>query len=320
VLVASLAAAGGVRAETVRLATFNVQNYLAMDRVVEGRFRPAWPKPEREKAAVREIVRAVRPDVLALQEIGPLPYLEELRQDLEREGWAFPFSAIAEAADAERHLAVLSRLPFAEVVVHREIEFPYLGRSERVKRGLLEIAFASGAGEGGAWRLFVVHLKSRWTDAAADPESAQRRLLEARALRDVVLARFPDPSSARFAIVGDFNDSPDSKTLAAFRARGRTRIATLLPAADSRGETWTHLDRSSEVCARVDFLLVSAALERRIVGARGWVHDGPGALDGSDHRLVYADFGARPGSETASPPPPDTPPPASAGIPEQSLP
>ena len=37
----------------VRVATFNVLNYLEMDRRIEGRFRPAYPKPESEKVKVR---------------------------------------------------------------------------------------------------------------------------------------------------------------------------------------------------------------------------------------------------------------------------
>ena len=34
---------------TIRVASYNVHNYLSMDRIVEGRWRPDYPKPEKEK-------------------------------------------------------------------------------------------------------------------------------------------------------------------------------------------------------------------------------------------------------------------------------
>ncbi len=274
-------------AERVRLATFNVLNYLEMDRRVEGRFRPAYPKPEVEKAAVRRAIHAVAPDVLALQEIGSVPHLEELRQDLAREGLDFPHGRLLPAADPERHVAVLSRLPFAEVVEHGELEFTYFGERELVKRGLLEVRFGEGPRE---WRVFVVHLKSRYTDRPDDPLSETRRVLEARAVRDRILEVCPRPEATPFLILGDFNDTTRSRTLAAFRARGRTPIATPLPATDSRGETWTHFFRGEDVYSRVDYILASAAALPGIIGGRATIHEWTGASEGSDHRMVHADY------------------------------
>ena len=277
------------RGAPVRVATFNVRNYTSTDRLVDGRYRPEYPKPEREKAALREILDACRPDVLALQEFGPAPYLEELQQDYEREhpGEGFPFGIVLEAADPERHVAVLSRIPFTRATKHRDITFDYFGGREQVRRGLLGLDFDSGGVE---WTLFVVHLKSRTTDRNDDPMSAEQRLLEARAVRDLILARFPDPAAARFVVAGDFNDTRDSRPLKAFLRRGRTSITQIIPAEDTRGETWTHYYRSADNYSRVDFILASAAAMPCVVGGRGFVVDGADALAASDHRLVYADL------------------------------
>jgi endonuclease/exonuclease/phosphatase family metal-dependent hydrolase len=274
-------------AERVRVATFNVNNYLAMDRRVEGRFRPEYPKTEDEKTALRSIIREIAPDVLALQEIGDASYLEELRRDLIVEGWEFPYSHLLEAGDAERHVAVLSRLPFVRVTPHAALAIQYFGGPEPVKRGLLEITFTSGSDE---WTLFVVHLKSRYTDRSEDPLSATRRLLEARAVRDRVLERFPDPANGLFLIAGDCNDTPDSKPLSALQERGATAICRAIPATDSRGETWTHFYRRADSYSRVDYLLASPALWPRVVGGRAVIHDGASALAGSDHRLVWVEL------------------------------
>ena len=49
-ILAGLAAAGGalaaVRADTLTVATYNVENYVAIPRRIDGAFRPAYPKPE----------------------------------------------------------------------------------------------------------------------------------------------------------------------------------------------------------------------------------------------------------------------------------
>ncbi len=274
-------------AAPVRVATFNVYNYLVMDRRVDGHFRPHYPKPEKEKTAVRTVIREFRPDVLALQEIGPASYLEELRRDLADEGCIYPYGQVLEAADPERHVAVLSRLPFARVNPHPEITFKYFGEPEPVKRGLLEVTFASPSGN---WTLFIVHLKSRYTDRVDDPMSADRRVREARAVRDVILEEFPRPTSARFIIAGDLNDTTGSKALIALRQRGGTKISELLPTMDSRGETWTHRYEKEDTYSRVDFLLVSPGLLPSIVRRQATIDDGAASLDGSDHRLVYLDL------------------------------
>ena len=56
--------------DVVRVASFNLRNYLSCDRMVEGKWRPDYPKPEVEKKAVRSIIRSVNPDILALQEMA----------------------------------------------------------------------------------------------------------------------------------------------------------------------------------------------------------------------------------------------------------
>ena len=116
------------RAETLTIATYNVENYVAAGRRVEGVYRPAYPKPEAAKQALRTVIRALDADVLALQEMGPAAYLEELRRDLRAEGVDYPHAALAEAADADRHVAVLSRLPLRRVQTQTGLELPLFRR------------------------------------------------------------------------------------------------------------------------------------------------------------------------------------------------
>lgn len=287
-----LCAAGwSLRAETLVLATYNVENYTLANRMTVDGYRPDYPKPEASKRALREAIRAIDADVLALQEMGGLPFLEELRRDLAGEGLVYPFVEILETSPEPRHVAILSRRPFALVERHANLGFRYLGGEESVKRGLLEVRMEVAGAELG---VFVAHLKSRFTDRKEDPQSALRRAGEAEAVRDRILARYPDPATAAFVLVGDFNDGPASRPVRALSVRGRTEIAQLLPVADSRDETWTHRYRKEDSYTRVDHIFVSPGLARvaRIKGDRATIHDGPGVNEASDHRpvVVVLDF------------------------------
>lgn len=272
------------RAETLTIATYNVENYGPANRLTEAGYRKDYPKPEAEKRALRTVIRALGADILVVQEMGDRPYLDELRRDLKSEGCDYVFAELAMAADADRHLAVLSKRPLKAVTTHRDLQFTYLGGKETVKRGLLEATVATAAGD---LTIFAVHLKSRFTDREDDPMSAVRRAGEATAIRDRVLKRFPEPGAARFVVLGDCNDSRTSRALAFLQKRGKMQVATLLPAADSRGDVWTHVFRREETYSRVDQILVSPGLLGAVNGAAARIFDGDGVREASDHRPVY---------------------------------
>ena len=86
-------------------------------------------------------------------------------------------------------------------------------------------------------------------------------MAEAEAVRDVVLARYPDPAQGRFLICGDWNDTRNSKPVRALTKRGDRELGVILPAADPRGETWTHFYRKEDTYSRIDYFLVSPALQ-----------------------------------------------------------
>ncbi|MCL4789552.1 MAG: hypothetical protein KJ070_22635, partial [Verrucomicrobia bacterium] len=71
-------------AETFRVAAYNLENYLD---------QPAGTRQAKSDAArakVRESIRALKPDVIALQEMGSRSALQELRAALKSEGHDFP--------------------------------------------------------------------------------------------------------------------------------------------------------------------------------------------------------------------------------------
>lgn len=283
----------GSRAGTVTLATYNVENYGPADRMIAAGYRKDYPKPEAEKSALRTVLRALNADVLVLQEMGPRPYLDELQRDLRSEGVVYPHALLGLGVDAARHIAVLSRLPLRPGAEPGELDFPYLGGRETVKRGLLEATVQTGAGE---LTIFAVHLKSRFTERPDDPGSAIRRAGEATAIRDYILRRFPEPGAARFVVLGDCNDGRTSRPVAFLQKRGKTEITRLLPALDSRGEVWTHAFRREETYSRVDHVFVSPALAPAVEGGAARIYDGPGVREASDHRPVVVTLNFGPSS------------------------
>ncbi|MDF3058297.1 MAG: endonuclease [Rariglobus sp.] len=285
ILLAALLVAGAIlQAEPLIVATYNIENYTLADRTTaDGVYRKDYPKPEDEKAALRAVIRQIDADVLALQEVGGEDYVRELQRDLKSEGADYPHAVVLMAADTNRRVAVLSKRPFAGVTRHTDLRFKYFDGIETVRRGLLEVRVAGDAGE---IALFVVHLKSRYTERPDDPNAALQRAGEAVAVRDRVLTVFPDPETARFLIMGDFNDGRTGRPVRAMLERGKTKIADWLPAADARGHVWSHFFQKEDSYSRVDHMLVSPGLWPRIKDAAGQIHDSPEVGLASDHRPV----------------------------------
>ena len=276
-----------IMGERVRVATYNVENYTLANRMVDGIYRVDYPKPEVEKAALRSIIREVRPDVLAVQEMGPMPFLEELQRDLRREGLDFPYLALLTEADPVRKIGVLSRIPFVEVIPHNDLDFPYLDGREQVKRGLLEVRFETA---NIPWAFFTLHLKSKWTEHAEDPQANRRRVGEAHAIRDRIRHQFPEGEGGLFVVAGDFNDTRDTATLRRFLQVSDRTITEMLEAVDSRGERWTQHFARRDLYSRIDYLLVSPAMMPQVVPESARIVDSPNWRTASDHRMLYVDL------------------------------
>lgn len=272
----------------VRVATYNVRNYLTMDRLVDGSWRPEYPKPESEKRVVRDTILAIRPDLIALQEIGEKAHLLELRRDLSSQGLDYSGMAWLEAHDSERHLAALWIGDLdVQVVEHPNLPIRYMGEIDFVKRGMLELKVNS---PNGPWSLFNLHLKSKYTTVKSDPLSSKRRTLEGRAARDRILEVYPRPYEARYLIVGDLNDSPISGAVRAFLQKGERVLSLPIECSDDLGSRWTHYYRKEDSYSRIDYILRSPGWGDALNGVRGYVDRRSNYYEGSDHRLVWVDL------------------------------
>lgn len=272
--------------ESIRIASYNLKNYLIMDRLVEGQWTKNYPKPEAEKLIIQKNILEVRPDILVIQEIGGKSFLNELKEDLKEFGLDYPYSLLMSGADTVRLTAVLSRLKPSYVKEHQDLSYRYFEQSTLVRRGMHEIGFMHAI----PFTIFSVHLKSRYTSDKRDPLSAKWRLLEAESCRNRILKRIDQSSIEHYIIAGDFNDNPNSAPLRRFYKKGKRLIGEHLIAKDSRGESWTHLYNKEKVYSMVDGFVLSPNLVPSVQGGFASILDREDFYQGSDHRLVYFDL------------------------------
>jgi endonuclease/exonuclease/phosphatase family metal-dependent hydrolase len=273
-------------AAPITLVSWNLQNYLSMDRRTEGVFRPDYPKPEDEKDGLRSTLYGLLPDILLIQEIGPEPYLIELQHDLAVGGLHLPHRAHAGGDDDLRFLAILSRWPIRSarnLVPNVSVEGSPLSSKNR-RRGLLIALIDTPHGP---LCVVTLHFKSRRTTDPDDPNATRWRLAEARAARDALISA-PETQGNPLIIAGDFNAGINSPELQAFSVRGTRRIWQRAPATDRHGEVWTYRSLRTGDYSTLDHLLTTPSSSLLI---RAWIptpSSGPNSTPPSDHRPLAA--------------------------------
>jgi endonuclease/exonuclease/phosphatase family metal-dependent hydrolase len=295
ILLALLLCARFAGAETFRVATYNVENYLAEATDTRS------AKAAEAKAKVRESIRAIRPDVLALQEMGGTNALLELRDSLKDEGLDLPYWEHVTGFDTNIHVAVLSKFPFIARRPHTDDSFLLSGRRFRVSRGFAEVDVQVNTNY--SFTLITAHLKSKRAVAQAD--EAELRLEEAKVLREKIDDRLAADPKANLVILGDFNDTKDSASTKAVIGRGKLKLVDTRPAErngdntpspnpawEPRNVTWTHYYGKEDTYSRIDFLLISPGLAREWVASETYVLTFPNWGVGSDHRPIVATFEA----------------------------
>lgn len=277
--------------DSLKILSWNVRNYNLTDRYTYGYYRRNYPKPEEEKAALRQVIHEENPDVLLFQEVGGNEYLNELKIDLQQQfGLEYRYFTTLVVEDEVRRLGVLSRIPFEEVVNPvSEVEFfDYLDGKAQVKRGLLEVRIEV---DEQVYHLMTYHLKSRFTSDPRDPESRERREKEARVIRSYILDLLETDSGMRIIMMGDLNDGVGSQAYNRITKIGDRSILKEIPVLDDHGEAWTYSYARKRSYEQIDFLFVSpylldeaeSKLEARIVG-------GSNVRKASDHRPIVVEM------------------------------
>ncbi len=272
--------------EGLRFISYNVENWLTMDRYVDRKLAKNLPKPESEKQALVKLLTNQAPDVIGLCEIGETSDLKEVQSALKAAGLDLPFTHYVGGSDPVRHQGLLSKFPITSTAKPAETEFKMSGRTFGINRGILDASIDAG---GKQYRLIGVHLKSK--REVKDVDQEEMRIHEARLLRRHVDSILQSEANARLIVYGDFNDTRPSKTFKSVTGSyNDPGYLTAIPAKDSRGEAWTHYWEPHDIYSRIDFITVSRALRPEVDFRASRIIDDPTWNEASDHRPVLAIF------------------------------
>lgn len=273
-------AAGALSAAEVKVAWFNLENYIERD---DGSGQIA-KSPARIDAVVKTVTE-LRPDILAVAEIGDRTTLADLRDRLKAAGWEFPASEWVAGLDQARHLALLSRYPIVERNSQDALYFTLDGVRHGMHRGILDVTIELNP----RYRLRVLgaHFKSRRDESAYD--QAAFRLAEARVFRGYVEKILRSAPDTNLLVAGDLNDTKNEPAIREIIGTPREPgVLRDIWVKDSRGETWTHYWKVADVYSRIDYLLTSPGLSPEVLWRKCGIVDASYWSQASDHRAIYA--------------------------------
>jgi len=265
------------------VCSYNVENYLdAKPPGPDSKFGTK-AKPENSIAALIRIIRDIKPDILGVCEMGSPARFEDFKKRLAEAGLGYTDSEYVQAADEDRHLALLSRFPIASRQSRTNVPFELDGRPEKVRRGFLDVTIQVNPDY--QLRMVGVHLKSKLPAPAGEALIRRFEATRLRAHLDGILQAEP---KVNLLCYGDFNDYKNEPMFAEVTGvRGTASYMADLWAKDSLGDRWTHYWRTADLYSRIDYLFVSAALFGEVVKSKSRVYRGADWDAASDHRPVY---------------------------------
>ena len=290
-----LATAGAlVAADTFTVASFNVENYFLRP------FGSRKAKPAVSRAKVRDAILKIKPDVLALQEVGRRAALDELVAGLKAKGLSYPHVEWVQGPDPAIHLVVLSRFPIEARRTHSEVQHLLDRQRFQVSRGFGEVTIRVNANY--KFILLNAHLKSKRPVPRAS--QAAMRLNEARELRRIIEARLKADPNANLLVAGDLNDTLDQPPIRTLLGSKAPKLVDLRPFERNgdraphpqsakfipRRVAWTSFYWKEDSYSRFDYLIASSGMNLELRRAGTYVQAMADWGLASDHRPVVASF------------------------------
>lgn len=269
--------------KSVTFCSYNLKNWLLMQRSFGDEDSPLTAKPEAEKALVVAFLKDIHPDVLGVCEIGSLDDLKELQSRLRDQGLDLPHLEHCTGGDTTRSLGLLSRFPITARDSQTKLSYQMGAETFPMQRGILDATVDVGGGF--EIRCLGVHLKSKRAIPEAD-ESLMRRN-EAHLLRKHLDRIFEAQPQAKIVSYGDFNEHRNEPAISEIiGSRSTPGYMIDLYLRDAHGQVWTHFWDAADVYGRLDYLFVSRSL-RPYVDTKGTLIYTAADFDkASDHRPI----------------------------------
>jgi len=296
---------------------WNIENFGATDRIVDGQRVESAMKPQSEIDAVIAILKQLNPDILGVTEVVRTPddrYLKLLQTLLSQQGLDYPYFSTAHGEDPRIQAVLFSRFPikseapftddaFAVTLVSPSTGEKMAGRF-RVGRGFVnaEVELAPGV----PLQIMLAHLKSKRAEpGVAEEEPGEGgdetvRAREARLLRRHIDDFVRDHPGADLLVMGDMNDTPNSKALRPLLGSEQNPSPVRdLPLTDRFGDWWTEYFEPPKSYDRIDYIFATPSLYRRFLPKESYLYR-PNEEDAaqydtysaSDHRPLLARFSA----------------------------
>jgi endonuclease/exonuclease/phosphatase family metal-dependent hydrolase len=194
------------------------------------------------------------PDIACLMEVESMRVLRRFNKDyLDK---IYPHTLLVDSHDPRFiDVGVLSKHEIVDVKTH--MDEPYKDKSGYLfSRDCLEVTFDI---EGTPLTIFVNHLKSK-LGKAGDDTSDKKRLAQATRVAELVKERYKESAftDRAFAVVGDFNDSPDSEYLKPLvKDLGLENVVKRI---SDKTNQWTHWWAGKNLVNQIDYILVSSKI------------------------------------------------------------
>ena len=268
--------------EPIEVVFYNLKNYLAMDRRVNGELKLNAPKPEKEIDPLIEAIAHIKPDILGVCEIGAPDYLKDFQERLQKAGVKLPHTELVRAKSGyDRNLALLSRFPIVETNSRDDYTYRIYEEKFPFQRGVLDATIEVNSGY--RLRCILLHLKSKRQVPEAD--ESEMRLNEAHLARSHLDKVFRESPDANVLVLGDLNDYRHEAPVKALQGYfgGRGYLSTVM-LSDQYGFRWTHHWSVADSYSRFDYALVSRGVTKEIDRRKSYIHHWPNWDRASDHR------------------------------------
>ena len=263
-------------------------------------------KKEGGTETIAKRIIAMDVDVLGVQEVEDIDILKDFNK--KHLGGLYPYQVLIEGNDSRFiDVGLLAKLPIGAVTSHQTAVHPARPAQRVFGRDLLEAEILSTDRKKVLFTLFINHLKSHFGDddngGQGKIDNDERRKQQAEMIQAIVSARMN--KNARYIILGDMNDAPDSAPLQAMQIiEGNQMVNVIINPEETRPakketlgpgpqtKAWTYRHKASgepPTFSLFDQIWLSQALASKLTGTtidRRTKHGG----DGSDHDPVWIEL------------------------------
>lgn len=275
---------GSLPPKPLKILDWNVHNFFndkSADNSPDAPFPDTTAEYAAHRAAIAAILKDAHADVVVLAEVENQATLDDLNDD-DLAG-LYGDAVLVEGNDTRGiDVGALSKIPFADVVSHKDDVFTEVGTTGpnfRFARDCLELHLEFN---GRKIVLLGVHFRAKTA-----PDEPKKRLAEAQRARAIANQILADDPSTLVVVLGDYNDTPGSPPVAAVLGSGETAFTDAAESAAS-GDRWSY-DFSGKL-ELIDHQAVSPGMAALLDAGSVTIVHGSDVDAASDHAPIAATY------------------------------